>query len=194
MSKEWITVKECIGLPGFPTSSPAVRSRLDDLSLNKPELKRKRTGGKAYEYHVSILPQYAQQFFSDGEKVTIPNTQKDNDKNEYINNNNELSEVWTVIFKLLTPKQQKDSIELFKNHGLSALLPTIVGTSTQQAKQEPTETAEEPTYSREVMNTAMMLHDLPDEKRREILLKHGLEERDGAVALISPQEIKNKAG
>ncbi|EDS9319928.1 hypothetical protein GQB15_003232 [Salmonella enterica] len=28
MAKEWFTVKECLGLPGFPGSEPAVRERL----------------------------------------------------------------------------------------------------------------------------------------------------------------------
>lgn len=35
MAKEWFTVKECLGLPGFPGSEPAVRERLYKYSEGK---------------------------------------------------------------------------------------------------------------------------------------------------------------
>lgn len=191
MSKEWITVKECIGLPGFPTTAPAIRQRLDDLSANKSELKRKRSGSKAYEYHVSILPKYAQSSFIDDQHIEDLDANGDEGEQKKIHNNNELNEIWSVIFKLLTPQQQKDCIELFKNHGLSALLPAIVAPQTRQtAAVEGTETLA--SYSPEVINTAILLNDLPEEKRREILLAYGVEEHDGAMTLLS-QHKQHKA-
>lgn len=122
MFKEWVTVQECMGLPGFPTTAPAMRKRLDDLSAGKEDLKRKRSGGKAFEYHVSVLPKYAQAIFAQA----MPESNSEDDLNAY---DADLLEVWVMIFKLLTPQQQKDCINLFKNRGLSALLPSIVNSS-----------------------------------------------------------------
>lgn len=120
MDKEWFTVKECIGLPGFPTTSPAMRKRLDDLSEGKEGVKRKRTGGKAFEYHISVMPAYIQSIFSQSDL----NANAEEHLNHY---DTDLSDIWMMIFKLLTPTQQKHCIELFKNHGLHALLPAVVG-------------------------------------------------------------------
>ncbi|ELS4260430.1 hypothetical protein R5K90_002222 [Salmonella enterica] len=119
MTKEWVTVQECIGLPGFPTTAPAMRKRLDDLSAGREDMKRKRTGGKAYEYHISILPKYAQTFFSQEEDTVV----QEQRSNAY---GTDMEEIWMMIFRLLTVDQQKDCIELFKNHGLHALLPSVV--------------------------------------------------------------------
>lgn len=122
MFKEWVTVQECMGLPGFPTTAPAMRKRLDDLSAGKEDLKRKRSGGKAYEYHVSVLPKYAQAIFSqEAAKGDLSDDLQTYDA--------DLLDVWVMIFKLLTPQQQKECINLFKNRGLSALLPSVVNIS-----------------------------------------------------------------
>lgn len=47
MAKEWFTVKECLGLPGFPGSEPAVRERLYKYSEGKAGVRRKRVKSKA---------------------------------------------------------------------------------------------------------------------------------------------------
>ncbi|HGE8287397.1 TPA: transposase domain-containing protein [Serratia marcescens] len=52
----WVTVQECIGLPGLPTSAPNVRRKLEAFVLGNEELTRKRMGSKAFEYHISALP------------------------------------------------------------------------------------------------------------------------------------------
>ncbi|KPE85324.1 bacteriophage protein, partial [Salmonella enterica subsp. enterica serovar Typhimurium] len=46
MAKEWFTVKECLGLPGFPGSEPAVRERLYKYSEGKEGVRRKRVKSK----------------------------------------------------------------------------------------------------------------------------------------------------
>lgn len=119
MSKEWVTVQECMGIPGFPNTAPAVRKRLEDLSLGFEGSKRKRPGTKAYEYNTKILPGYAQAIFSGG---TIADTVVPQNEEH----STDLLEFWIMIFKLLTPQQQKDCIELFKNRGIRALLPAIL--------------------------------------------------------------------
>lgn len=52
----WVTAKECAGIGGFPTDPNNARTRLQKLSAELPEMKRKREGTKAFEFHVSILP------------------------------------------------------------------------------------------------------------------------------------------
>lgn len=56
MAKEWFTVKECLGLPGFPGSEPAVRERLYKYSEGKEGVRRKRVKSKAEEFHISVFP------------------------------------------------------------------------------------------------------------------------------------------
>ncbi|HBA7887640.1 TPA: transposase, partial [Escherichia coli] len=56
----WITAKECAGIGGLPTREHNVRARLDRVIENKPELRRKREGTKAFEYHIDCLPAEAQ--------------------------------------------------------------------------------------------------------------------------------------
>ncbi len=55
MAKEWFTVKECLGLPGFPGSEPAVRERLYKYSEGKEGVRRKRVKSKAEEFHISVF-------------------------------------------------------------------------------------------------------------------------------------------
>lgn len=57
----WLTAKECVGLPDFPTRVQNIRSRLDKYSGENENLRRRRTGTKAFEYHVDCLPEAAQE-------------------------------------------------------------------------------------------------------------------------------------
>ncbi|KFB98095.1 Mu family DNA-binding protein [Trabulsiella guamensis ATCC 49490] len=119
MVKEWVTVQECMGIPGFPNTAPAVRKRLEDLSLGMEGSKRKRPGTKAFEYSTKILPDYARAVFAEGKIADAGELKEDEHAAD-------LLEFWIMIFKLLTPQQQKDCIELFKNRGIRALLPAIL--------------------------------------------------------------------
>ncbi|HFS8942386.1 TPA: S24 family peptidase [Enterobacter roggenkampii] len=57
--KNWVTAKEVAGLPDMPTTSRRARDILDKATADRPDLRRKRKGTKATEYHVSVLPQAA---------------------------------------------------------------------------------------------------------------------------------------
>ncbi|MDI7238710.1 Mu transposase C-terminal domain-containing protein [Providencia huaxiensis] len=57
----WLTAKECVGLPDFPTRVQNIRSRLDKYSGENESLRRRRTGTKAFEYHIDCLPKAAQE-------------------------------------------------------------------------------------------------------------------------------------
>uniref|UniRef100_UPI00244E4771 DNA-binding protein n=1 Tax=Rahnella sp. ChDrAdgB13 TaxID=1850581 RepID=UPI00244E4771 len=55
----WLTAKECVSLPGMPGMEHNVRNKLDKLAGGSVELRRRREGTKAFEYHVDCLPEEA---------------------------------------------------------------------------------------------------------------------------------------
>lgn len=54
--KLWVTAKEVAGLEGMPTTDRRTRDILDEWAKGKEGARRKRSGTKAFEYHVSVLP------------------------------------------------------------------------------------------------------------------------------------------
>ncbi|TQS89520.1 transposase [Limnobaculum zhutongyuii] len=52
----WVTAKECVDLPGMPGREHNVRNRLDKVVADNTEMRRRRKGGKAFEYHIDCLP------------------------------------------------------------------------------------------------------------------------------------------
>lgn len=59
MFTQWVTVQECIGLPGFPKGEANIRRKLESLISTAKHLSRKRSGSKAVEYNIAALPQEA---------------------------------------------------------------------------------------------------------------------------------------
>lgn len=55
------TVNELSGLPGLPGTLPGIRNAMKKRACGSPELVRKRTGSKAFEYHVDLLPAEARE-------------------------------------------------------------------------------------------------------------------------------------
>ncbi|MGR6858925.1 transposase domain-containing protein [Aliivibrio salmonicida] len=58
----WITAKESIDLIDMPSTAAKARAKLDKLSGGSEELKRKRQGSKAFEYHIDCLPEATRLF------------------------------------------------------------------------------------------------------------------------------------
>lgn len=54
--KLWVTAKEVAGLEGMPTTDRRTRDILDEWAEGKEGARRKRSGTKAFEYHISVLP------------------------------------------------------------------------------------------------------------------------------------------
>ncbi|MGY4028105.1 transposase domain-containing protein [Aeromonas rivuli] len=52
----WVTPDICAGLPGFPSMTHNARNKLNKLSGEKTELRRKCAVGKGFEYHIDCLP------------------------------------------------------------------------------------------------------------------------------------------
>lgn len=57
---EWITAKDCVGISVMPTDVHKTRAKLDRLCAGDADKKRKKSGSKAFEYHISILPPVVQ--------------------------------------------------------------------------------------------------------------------------------------
>ncbi|MDA5524752.1 Mu transposase C-terminal domain-containing protein [Yersinia kristensenii] len=57
----FLSVNELIGLPGMPGTAPGVRAALNKRAGSSLELKRKRAGTKAFEYHIDCLTEQQQE-------------------------------------------------------------------------------------------------------------------------------------
>jgi hypothetical protein len=115
---EWVTAKEVAGLPDMPTTARRARDILDRATIEQPELRRKRQGTKATEYHVSVLPERTKHHFgrSETESVKKPLTHStlatDEDK-----------AFWMMIYNRMTKEQREEVMNAFIRGGLNALIP-----------------------------------------------------------------------
>lgn len=57
----WLTAKECVSLPGLPKMEHNIRNRLDKAAGGDADLRKRRQGSKAFEYHIDCLPLAAQE-------------------------------------------------------------------------------------------------------------------------------------
>ncbi|HHD2940103.1 MULTISPECIES: hypothetical protein [Enterobacteriaceae] len=51
--EEWLTAEQFAGIEGMPGTAKGARLRLEKLAMLHPEIRRKRTGGKGFHYHIS---------------------------------------------------------------------------------------------------------------------------------------------
>lgn len=52
----WLTAKELVGLPGLPRMEHNIRNGLNKRAGSNPSLRRRRSGSKAFEYHIDCMP------------------------------------------------------------------------------------------------------------------------------------------
>lgn len=57
----WSTVAELTGCNGMPATERGCRKYLDNLAAKVPDVRRKRVGTKAFEYHIDFLPANTQE-------------------------------------------------------------------------------------------------------------------------------------
>ena len=117
MVKEWFTVKECLELPGFPGSAPAVRLRLNTYSEGKEGVKRKRAKSKAEEFHISVFPLYVRSYLNENEKTEAPDCNIVQEAGP--------KEIWDMMFLLLTPQQREQVTGRFRAKGIDAVFPFL---------------------------------------------------------------------
>lgn len=49
----WLTAEQFVGMEGMPGTAKGARLRLEKLTALHPEIRRKRTRGKGFMYHIS---------------------------------------------------------------------------------------------------------------------------------------------
>ncbi|MBG6241692.1 MAG: transposase, partial [Candidatus Symbiopectobacterium sp. Dall1.0] len=57
----FVTAKELEGIPGLPATIKGIREALNKRAGSSVELMRKRSGTKAFEYHIDCLPALARE-------------------------------------------------------------------------------------------------------------------------------------
>lgn len=50
---EWLTAEQFAGMEGMPGTAKGARLRLEKLTALHPDIRRKRTSGKGFLYHIS---------------------------------------------------------------------------------------------------------------------------------------------
>ncbi|CQI96493.1 hypothetical protein ACF3VQ_16665 [Yersinia sp. HM-2024] len=50
--EQWLSAQAFVGKPGMPGTAKGCRLRLEKLAAMHPEIRRKRTGHKGFEYHI----------------------------------------------------------------------------------------------------------------------------------------------
>ncbi|VEA75994.1 putative bacteriophage protein [Salmonella enterica subsp. arizonae] len=110
-------LQECLGLPGFPGSEPAVRERLYKYSEGKEGVRRKRVKSKAEEFHISVLPLYVHRYLDDSGEEPTPEPISLQEA--------EPKDIWEMMFRLLTPEQRKQVTGRFRVKGMKAVFPFL---------------------------------------------------------------------
>ncbi len=57
----FLVAKELVGIPGLPATIKGIRESLNKSAGGSPEFVRKRSGTKAFEYHIDCLPEQARE-------------------------------------------------------------------------------------------------------------------------------------
>jgi hypothetical protein len=115
----WYTVHELVGIPGFPTGVSNVRNKLEKLSEGMENVRRRREGGKAVEYHFSILPEMSKQYLGvtglTPASVAVNAERPDNSRT-----------MWEIIYTSMTPNQREAVVDVFVTGGLKQLMPDVI--------------------------------------------------------------------
>lgn len=69
----WLTAAEFAGMDGMPGTPKGARLRLEKLAEIHPEIRRKRTSGKGFVYHISAA---GMSLKSEREAVKLPSDEK----------------------------------------------------------------------------------------------------------------------
>lgn len=117
--QRWFTVQECVGIPGFPTGISNVRNKLEKLAEGLDGVRRRREGGKAIEYHYSIMPEMTKQYLGLGGLAN----QVSYVENKEIDSTRAL---WELIYSSMTQNQREAVADVFITGGLKQLMPDVI--------------------------------------------------------------------
>lgn len=91
----WLTAEEFVGMEGMPGTAKGARLRLEKLAELHPEIKRKRTRGKGFVYHISAA---GMSLKSEREAVQLTVDEKLN--------------LWIQLFRTMSPASRDRMLKL----------------------------------------------------------------------------------
>lgn len=91
---EWLTVEGFVKMAGMPGTAKGVRMRLEKLAAIHPGIKRKRTRGKGFEYHISAA---AMSLKSERSAIQVSSDEQLN--------------LWIQLFKSMTPASREKLLQ-----------------------------------------------------------------------------------
>ncbi|WP_244157371.1 hypothetical protein [Serratia oryzae] len=92
--EQWLSALEFVGKPGMPSTAKGCRLRLEKLAALHPDIKRKRTGYKGFEYHIRAAGMSLQSERVERQQKTQPVSPYGSD--EQLN-------LWVQLFKTMKP-------------------------------------------------------------------------------------------
>lgn len=127
-TQQWFTVHECVGIPGFPTGVSNVRNKLEKLADGLDNVRRRREGSKAIEYHYSILPEMSRRYL--GMELPIP----ERSENDAVVHDN-CKKLWELIYSSMTQDQREAVVDVFVTGGLKQLMPDVIELSNLESAE-----------------------------------------------------------
>lgn len=98
-SDQWLSAQAFVGKPGMPGTAKGCRLRLEKLAAMHPEIRRKRTGHKGFEYHIRAA----------GMSLKSERAEQANQSTSTPSGANEQLNLWIQLFKTMKP-QSRDRI------------------------------------------------------------------------------------
>ncbi|WP_257014214.1 hypothetical protein [Serratia fonticola] len=95
--KEWLSAPAFVGKPGMPGTAKGCRLRLEKLAELHPDIKRKRTGHKGFEYHIRAAGMSLQ-------SERVEQQQKNQPASPY--GSDEQLNLWVQLFKTMKPQSR----------------------------------------------------------------------------------------
>lgn len=95
--EQWLSAPAFVGKPGMPGTAKGCRLRLEKLAALHPDIKRKRTGHKGFEYHIRAVGMSLQSERMEQQQKTQPASPYGSD--EQLN-------LWVQLFKTMKPQSR----------------------------------------------------------------------------------------
>ena len=95
--EQWLSAPAFVGKPGMPGTAKGCRLRLEKLAALHPDIKRKRTGHKGFEYHIRAAGMSLQSERVEQQQKTQPASPYGSD--EQLN-------LWVQLFKTMKPQSR----------------------------------------------------------------------------------------
>ncbi|HHH2059898.1 hypothetical protein [Yersinia intermedia] len=139
--EQWLTAQDFAGKPGMPGTAKGCRLRLEKLAAMHPEIRRKRTGHKGFEYHIRAA---GMSLKSERAEQATQSTVSPYGTDEQLN-------LWVQLFKTM------------KRHSRDRLL--------KQALEQVADdlALNQPALPTEVISLAHQLLTLSEEQRKQLL-------------------------